>query len=98
MRLVEATEETPFSRKYWSAAADSWRALFNTALSCEDWRTFWNAGMAIAARRPMMTTTIMISTSVKPLVERVFILFLGYVLGPTAKARITVKLENVAYE
>jgi hypothetical protein len=30
--------------------------------------------MAIAARRPMMTTTIMISTSVKPLVERVFIL------------------------
>ena len=27
----------------------------------------------MAAKRPMMTTTIMISTSVKPLLERVFI-------------------------
>src|SRR5882672_5917849 len=77
MRLVEATEETPFSRKYWSAAADSWRALFSTVLSCEDERTFWNAGIAMAARRPMMTTTIMISTRVKPLLERVFILCVG---------------------
>src|SRR5476651_974154 len=43
--------------------------LFNTALSWELERTFWNAGIAIAARRPMMTTTIMISTRVKPLVD-----------------------------
>jgi len=28
------------SQKYWSEAADSWRALLSTALSCEDWRTF----------------------------------------------------------
>src|SRR5258708_25952334 len=80
MREVERTEETPFSRKNWSEAADSWRALLSTALSCEDWRTFWNAGMAIAAKRPMMTTTIMISTRVKPLVERVFIFCIGLLL------------------
>jgi len=29
----------------------------------------------MAAKRPMMTTTIMISTSVKPDLERVFIIF-----------------------
>ena len=52
-------------------------AGIRTVLSCEAWRTFWNAGMAIAANRPMMTTTIMISTSVKPLVDRVFILLFG---------------------
>ena len=49
--------------------------LFSTVLSCELARTFWNAGMAIAASRPMMTTTIMISTRVKPLLERIF--FIG---------------------
>src|SRR5258708_34334603 len=87
MREVERTEETPFSRKNWSAAADRWRALLSTALSCEDWRTFWNAGMAIAARRPMMTTTIMISTSVKPLVERVFILYWVMCLLKRVKCR-----------
>ena len=32
--------------------------------------------MAMAAKRPMMTTTIMISTSVKPDLERVFIILL----------------------
>src|ERR1700752_5006865 len=75
MRLVWATVETPFSRKYWSAAAASWRALLRTALSCEEVRTFWKAGIAIAARRPMMTTTIMISTRGKPL--EVLRLFMG---------------------
>ncbi len=48
-----------------------------------DWRTFWNAGMAMAANRPMMTTTIMISTSVKPDLERVFIIFIMLILVST---------------
>src|SRR5215831_11311092 len=74
-RFEDAVVETPFSRKYWSAAAESCRALFSTALSCEDWRTFWNAGIAMAASRPMMTTTIMISTRVKPLFEE-WVLFI----------------------
>ena len=69
---VNATVVIPCSRKYWSAAAESWRRLFVTALSCEAARTFWKAGMAMAASRPMMTTTIMISTRVKPLEERRF--------------------------
>jgi hypothetical protein len=37
-------------------------------------RTFWNAGIAMAANRPMMTTTIMISTRVKPFLDDVCIL------------------------
>ena len=41
------------------------------------WRAFTKLGIAIAARRPMMATTIMISTSVKPafLLVLVFMLF-----------------------
>jgi hypothetical protein len=43
--------------------------------SIELLRTFWNAGIAIAAKRPMITTTIMISTNVKPLLD----LFMGFI-------------------
>src|SRR5262249_44916471 len=36
------------------------------ALACEVVRAFTKLGIAIAANKPMMATTIMISTSVKP--------------------------------
>ena len=35
----------------------------------------------MAAKRPMMTTTIMISTSVKPDLERLFIIFIMLILS-----------------
>src|ERR1035441_4036978 len=50
----------------WLAAASIWRRLLMQALACEVARAFTKFGMAMAARRPMMATTIMISTSVKP--------------------------------
>ena len=45
------------------------------AFCCEVVRARMKLGIAIAANRPMMATTIMISTSVKPLLreERIFI-------------------------
>jgi len=36
-------------------------------LACEVARAFTKLGMAMAANRPIMATTIMISTNVKPL-------------------------------
>ena len=50
------------------------------AFCCEVVRAFTKLGMAIAASNPMMATTIMISTSVKPLffAEVLFILFFNY--------------------
>src|ERR1039458_4136422 len=49
------------------------------ALVCEDWRAWTKLGMAMAASSPMMATTIMISTKVKPaLREGFFILALSF--------------------
>src|ERR1035441_10820227 len=50
----------------WLAAASIWRRLLMQALACEVARAFTKFGMAMAARRPIMATTIMISTRVKP--------------------------------
>jgi hypothetical protein len=46
------------------------------ALACEVARAFTKLGIAIAAKRPMMATTIMISTSVKPALRMFFIVFM----------------------
>src|SRR5476649_1381040 len=73
---VTGTELVPFSIKYCWAAAPSNRPSLITVFSIELMRTFWNAGIAMAARRPMMTTTIMISTRVKPWFERDVFMFL----------------------
>jgi hypothetical protein len=43
------------------------------ALPRELSRTFWKAGIAIAAKRPMITTTIMISTRVNPFLDVFFV-------------------------
>src|SRR5476651_1580843 len=68
----------PFSNANWLAAASIWRRLLMQALACEVARAFTKLGIAIAANRPMMATTIMISTSVKPALRRFFIVFIFF--------------------
>jgi hypothetical protein len=46
------------------------------ALACELARAFTKFGIAIAARRPMMATTIIISTSVKPAFRMFLVCFI----------------------
>src|SRR5580658_9414097 len=58
------------------AAASIWRRLLMQALACEVERDLTKFGIAIAANRPMMATTIMISTSVKPFAREVLIFFI----------------------
>src|SRR5687768_2177608 len=62
-----------FSRAHCSFAPSIWRRLLMHAFFCAVVRAFTKLGIAIAARRPMMATTIMISTSVKPLLREVLI-------------------------
>src|SRR6266478_4347449 len=65
-----------FSRAHSWAAPSIWRRLLMHALACEVVRALTKLGIAMAARRPMMATTIMISTSVKPDLRIVFIFIL----------------------
>src|SRR2546430_542957 len=67
-----------FSNAHCWTAPSIWRRLLMQAFCCEVVRARTKLGIAIAARRPMMATTIMISTSVKPAVRvlRVFICLL----------------------
>src|ERR1035438_5273435 len=58
------------------AAASIWRRLLMQALACEVARAFTKFGMAMAARRPIMATTIMISTRVKPAFRMFFVCFI----------------------
>ena len=55
-----------FSRAHCCLALSIWRRLLMQALAWEVVRDCTKFGMAIAANNPMMATTIMISTSVKP--------------------------------
>src|SRR5438552_1827865 len=55
-----------FSSAHWSLAPSTMRRLFKIELSCALSRALTKLGIAIAANNPMMATTIMISTSVKP--------------------------------
>ena len=50
------------------------------AFCCEVVRAFTKLGIAIAAKRPIMATTIMISTRVKPALREVFIFILLFFL------------------
>src|SRR5216117_2234088 len=54
--------------------------LLMHAFDCEVLRALTKLGIAIAARRPMMATTIMISTSVKPALRElsIFICFSNF--------------------
>src|SRR6266849_3092471 len=58
------------------SAPSIWRRLLMQAFICEVVRALMKLGMAIAAKRPMMATTIMISTNVKPLLRDVLIFIL----------------------
>src|SRR5437667_1722556 len=55
-----------FSSAHCWIAPSTWRRLLMHALFCEVVRALMKLGMAIAANRPIMATTIMISTNVKP--------------------------------
>src|SRR5579859_2754728 len=55
-----------FSRAHCCLALSIWRRLLMQALAWEMARECTRFGMAIAANNPMIATTIMISTSVKP--------------------------------
>src|SRR5580692_9522688 len=50
--------------------------LLMQAFCCEVARAFTKLGMAMAASKPIMATTIMISTRVKPALRDCFILFM----------------------
>src|SRR5580704_984360 len=66
-----------FSSAHCCLAPSIWRRLLMQAFICEVVRARTKLGIAIAARRPMMATTIIISTSVKPCLRDLmfFILF-----------------------
>src|SRR5215831_6197586 len=55
-----------FSRAHCSFAPSIWRRLLIHAFFCAVPRAFTKLGIAMAASNPMIATTIMISTSVKP--------------------------------
>src|SRR5882724_10804187 len=55
-----------FSNAHCWIAPSIWRRLLMQAFCCEVVRALMKLGMAIAANRPIMATTIMISTNVKP--------------------------------
>src|SRR5437867_13044889 len=59
-------------------APSIWRRLLMQALVCEVVRALMKLGIAIAANRPMMATTIMISTNVKPDLRDVWIFILTF--------------------
>src|SRR6267154_276572 len=67
------------SNANWLAAASIWRRLLMQAFCCEVARAFTKLGIAMAARRPMMATTIMISTSVKPALRTFLLVFIVFV-------------------
>src|ERR1043165_4806309 len=67
-----------FSSAHCSFAPSIWRRLLMQAFFCAVVRAFTKLGIAIAARRPMMATTIMISTSVKPAFRLVLLMFMFF--------------------
>src|SRR3954470_745340 len=54
------------SKAHCCFAPSNWRRLLMHAFVCEVVRARTKLGIAMAARRPMIATTIMISTRVKP--------------------------------
>src|SRR6516225_3566042 len=66
LNWAESVEFFLFSNAHCWVAPSIWRRLLMHAFICEVVRARTKLGIAIAARRPMMATTIMISTSVKP--------------------------------
>src|SRR5437899_12221645 len=61
-------------------APSIWRRLLMQAFICAVVRALMKLGIAIAANRPIMATTIMISTSVKPPLRDVLVFMFGFSL------------------
>ena len=70
------------------------RRLLMQAFCCEVVRAFTKLGIAIEANKPMMATTIMISTSVNPCFIAV-VFFIPYFTSPSGvnatKERVSIK-------
>src|ERR1039457_2054459 len=66
------------SSAYCCVAAAYCRRLLMQAFICDVVRALTKFGIAIAANRPMMATTIMISTSVNPAMREVLMFILPY--------------------
>src|SRR6266849_624592 len=64
------------SNAHCCSAPSIWRRLLMHAFFCEVVRALMKLGIAIAARRPMMATTIIISTNVKPDLREVLMFIL----------------------
>src|SRR3954469_20268276 len=78
---VYTTEAEPillFSSAHCCTAPSIWRRLLMQAFCCEVVRALMKLGMAIAANRPIMATTIIISTNVKPALRDVFVFMLSF--------------------
>src|SRR5215469_17413069 len=76
--VTEAPVCWPVSRAHSFTAAVIWRMLLIQAFCCEVARAFTKLGIAMAASKPMMATTIMISTRVKPALRDCFVCFILY--------------------
>src|SRR6516225_6206570 len=66
LKVTAAPEDCFVSRAHCWTAPSIWRRLLMQAFCWEVVRAFTKFGIAIAASKPMMATTIMISTRVKP--------------------------------
>src|SRR5215471_3279113 len=71
----------PFSSAHCCLAPSSWRRLLMHALVWEVARALTKFGIAMAANRPIIATTIMISTRVKPALRDVFIFITSFCLS-----------------
>src|SRR5882724_13495184 len=78
--LRVALVDCPVSSAHSLIAPSIWRRLLMQALACDVARALMKLGIAIAASRPMMATTIMISTSVKPALRDVLFVFIVLVV------------------
>src|SRR4051812_47962561 len=70
--------DLPLSNAQAVIAPSIWRRLLIQVLACDVARALIKLGIAIAANRPMMATTIMISTNVKPGLPRFLVVFMVY--------------------
>src|SRR5580658_2316227 len=74
--LTVAPDCWPVSNAHSFTAAVICRILLMQAFCCEVARAFTKLGMAMAASKPIMATTIIISTRVKPALRDCFICFM----------------------
>src|SRR6266576_482251 len=86
----------PVSSAHCCVALSIWRRLLMQAFFCEVLRALTKLGIAIAARRPMMATTIMISTRVKPALREVLI-FISFLTFCVAVCGVNTSNRRVIY-